>query len=239
MWLIHVSVGCVKRTFLLATWALLFVFSVVIARADLDPALREQGVLYFDGNLPDRVIATVHATTTLYLHRDFRTPLAALYDGQKVELIGMAPDGYLLTANVRNNTTTGWIKPGDLPSGIDPAIFVTAQKNQARRDAVAVAIANKNVIQGMTPEEVKQAVGAPNGISSKSDPHGESLVWTYTTYREDPQYEYGLDPYGHPVLQTYYVKVPIGQMIIQFVGGAVYSIEQHKTDPNNPGVVTD
>ena len=227
-----------KRPLLLITCALLLALSATGARADLDPALREQGVLYFEGNLPDKVTATIHTTTTLYLHRDFQTPLAALYDGQKVELIGMAPEGYLLTMNYRNNTTTGWIKPGDLPSGIDPAIFVTAQKNQARRDAVAVAIANKNVIQGMTPDEVKQSVGKPNDVASKSDPHGEALTWIYTTYREDPQYEYSIDPYGHPILQTYYVKVPIGQMIIEFVNGTVYSIEQHKTDPNNPGVVT-
>ena len=225
-----------KRYFLLAASALLLFFSVAVAKADLDPSLREQGVLYFEGNLPGKLIATIHTTTTLYLHRDFQTPLAALYDGQKVDLIGMAPEGYLFTANVRNNTATGWIKPADLPSGIDPAIFVTAQKNQARRDAVAVAISNKNVIQGMTPEEVKQSVGAPNGVSSRSDPHGDALTWTYTTYREDPQYEYGLDSFGHPVLQTYYVKVPIGQMIIQFVNGTVYSVEQHKTDPNGAGV---
>jgi hypothetical protein len=228
----------VKRTFLLATAVLLFILTGVGARAELDPALREQGVLYFEGNLPEKVAATIHTTTTLYLHRDFQLPLAALYDGQKVEIIGMAQEGYLLTTTLRNNTTTGWIKPNDLPSGIDPAVFVTAQKNQARRDAVAVAISNKNVIQGMTPDEVKRSVGAPNGVSSKSDPHGDALTWIYTTYREDPQYEYGLDQFGHPVLQTYYVKVPIGQMIIQFVNGAVYSVEQHKTDPNNPGVVT-
>ena len=226
-----------KPPFFLVIGVLLFCIAAT-AKADLDPALREQGVLYFEGNLPSKVIATIHATTTLYLHRDFRTPLAALYDGQSIEVIGMAPEGYLLTTNLRNNTVTGWIRPNDLPSGIDPALFATAQKNQARRDAVAVAIANKNVITGMTPDEVKQAVGAPNGTASKSDPHGEALTWIYTTYREDPQYEYSLDPFGRPVLQTYYVKVPIGQMIVEFVNGEVYSVEQHKTDPNNPGVVT-
>jgi hypothetical protein len=85
---------------------------------------------------------------------------------------------------------------------------------------------------------VKAAVGKPNGVASKADPHGEALTWVYTTYREDPQYEYSLDAYGRPVLQTYYVKVPIGQMIIEFVNGVVYSVEQHKNDPNSPGVVT-
>jgi hypothetical protein len=228
----------VKRPYLLVLWALFLLCPAVGARADLDPALREQGVLYFEGNLPEKVTATMHTTTTLYLHRDFQLPLAALYQGQKVEVIGMAPEGFLLTANVRNNTATGWIKPADLPSGIDPAIFVTAQKNQARHDAVAAAIANKSVIQGMTPDEVKQSVGAPSSTASKSDPHGDVLTWIYTTYREDPQYEYVLDSFGHPILQTYYVKVPIGQMIIQFANGTVYSIEQHKSDPNSPGVVT-
>ena len=72
---------------------------------------------------------------------------------------------------------------------------------------------------------------------SACHPHGDALTWIYTTYREDPQYEYSIDAFGHPVMQTYYVKVPIGQMVIQFVNGAVYSVEQHKTDASAPGVV--
>ncbi len=218
--------------------ALSLALSSLGARANLDPALREDGVLYFDGNLPDKVMATLHTGTTVYLHRDFQMALAALYSGQKIELIGMSPEGYLLKANYRNNTITGWIKPEDLPSGIDPSIFAEAKKNQAHRDAVAVAVANKTVIQGMTPDEVKLSVGRPESTTSHSDPNGESLVWTYTTYREDPQYQYSLDPFGRPVLQTYYVKIPIGQLIVAFANGTVVAVTEHKTDPNSPGVVT-
>jgi len=216
----------------------LLALSIVGAVAELDPALRENGVLYFDGNLPGKITATLNTGTTVYLRRDFNMALASLYPGQKIELVGMSPEGYLLKANYRNNTITGWIKPTDLPSGIDPTLFVQAQKNQKHHDAVAVAIANKNVIQGMTPDEVKQAVGPPDGVTSKVDPSGSALTWTYVTYREDPQYQYSLDVYGRPVLNTYYVKVPIGQLIVGFVNGAVISVEQHKTDPNAPGVVT-
>ena len=209
----------------------------MVAEADaLDPALREQGVLYFDGNLPGKVLATIHTTTTVYLRRDFQTALAALYDGQKIELIGMSPDGYVLKANYRNNTITGWIKPDDLPSGFDPSVFAEAKKNQARRDAVNVAIANKTVIRGMTPDEVKLALGTPTQTASRDDGHGTAVTWIYTTYREDPQYQYTLDAYGRPFLQTYYVKVPIGQMIIAFANGAVATIEQQKNE--SPGVVT-
>ena len=103
---------------------------------------------------------------------------------------------------------------------------------------MGVAITNRSVIQGMTPDEVKQSVGRPEQISSRVDPGGTALTWIYTTYREEPQYQYTLDAFGRPVLQTYYVKIPIGQLIVGFANGAVISVEQHQTDPNSPGVVT-
>jgi hypothetical protein len=90
----------------------------------------------------------------------------------------------------------------------------------------------------MTPDEVKQSVGPPGQITSRVDPTGSALTWVYTSYREDPQYQYSFNAYGQPVLNTYYVKVPIGQLIVAFANGAVVSVVQHKTDPNSPGVVT-
>ena len=217
---------------------MLLAFSLVGAQAQIAPELREDGVLYFDGNLPTQVVATLHVATTVYLRRDFQMALAGLYPGQKVELIGMSPEGYLLKTNYRNNTLTGWIRPEDLPSGIDPATFTEAKKNQEHRDAVAVAITNKSVIQGMTPDEVKQSVGRPEQVSSRDDSSGTRLTWIYTTYREEPQYEYTLNAFGRAVLQTYYVKIPIGQLIVAFANGAVISVVEHKTDPSSPGVVT-
>jgi hypothetical protein len=231
----------VKRLSSPAKWScalLILALSIVRAPAQLDPALRENGVLYFDGNLPDKVLATLHAATTVYLRRDFSMALATLYPGQKIELIGTSPEGYLLKTNFRNNSITGWIKPDDLPSGIDPGLFAEAEKNQKHHDAVAVAITNKDVIRGMTPDEVTQSVGKPEQVSSRLDATGSALTWVYTTYREDPQYQYSLDAVGRPVLNTYYVKVPIGQLIVAFANGSVTSVEQHKTDPNSPGVVT-
>ncbi len=217
---------------------LLLAFSTLSSHAQDAPELREPGVIYFEGNLPDTISATLAATTTVYVRRDFQMALATLYSGQKIELIGMSTEGYLLKTNYRNNTVTGWIKPGDLPAEVDPGLFATAKKNQARHDAVAVAIANKSVIQGMTTDEVKQAVGRPEQIASHTDTNGTATTWTYTTYQEIPQYSYALNAFGRAVQQVYYIKVPVGQLIVTFANGAVISIEQHKTDPNSPGVVT-
>jgi hypothetical protein len=218
--------------------ALLLALSCTWAPAQIAPEFQEQGVLYLEGNLPSNVTATFKVATTVYLHRDFQMVIASFGPGQEAELIGMSPEGYLLKGTYRNNTIIGWIHPEDLPTGIDPSIFETAKKNQAHHDAVAVAIANKSVIQGMTPDEVKQSVGRPEQVSSRTDPSGSMLTWTFTTYREEPQYNYALNAFGRAVLQTYYVKIPIGQLIVSFVNGAVTSVEEHKTDPNSPGVVT-
>jgi len=228
----------VKGYLILWTGALLFVLSVSSAPAQIDPALREQGVLYFDDNLPDKITATLQTGVTVYTHRDFQTALAGLFAGQTIELVGMSPDGYLIKGTFRNNSVTGWIRPEDLPKGIDPALLAQAQKNQQRRDAVAVAIANKTVIQGMTTDEVKQSVGRPEQIASHTDANGSSLSWIYTTYREDPQNSYSLDAFGRAILQTYYVKVPIGQLVIDFNNGVVIAVTEHKTDSTSPGIVT-
>jgi len=218
--------------------ALLLFFCISWAPAQIAPELQEQGVLYFDGNLPAKITATLKASTTVYLHRDFQTTLAAFNPGQPVEIIGMSPEGYILKSNYRNNTVIGWIHPEDLPTGVDPTLFETAKKNQARHEAVAVAIANKSVIQGMTPDEVKQSLGRPEQTASHTDANGSSLRWIFTTYREDPQYGYTLDALGRAVLQTYYVKVPIGRLIVDFGNGVVTSVEEHKMDPSSPGIVT-
>jgi hypothetical protein len=228
-----------KGIFLRREWicALLFALSISGSPAQIAPELREDGVLYFDGNLPNKITLTFRVSTAIYSHRDFQTALAEFYTGDQVELVGMSHDGFLVKGSYRNNTVTGWIHPEDLPSGVDPALFAQAQKNQERRDAVAAAVANKTVIQGMTPEEVKQSLGIPDEISSRTDATGSTLTWVYTTYKEEPQYSYGLNAFGRSVLQTYYVKIPIGKKTIDFVNGVVTGVAEHKTDPNGPGVV--
>lgn len=206
--------------------------------AEIAPELQEPGVLYFEGNLPAKITARVQASTTLYLQRDFGTALAALQPGSEVEVVGEAKEGYLLKGVYRNNSVTGWVRVSDLPTGIDPAFFAQAEKMQAHRDAVAVAITNKTAIKDMTPDEVQQAVGRPEQTASRTDAGGTVLTWTYVTYREEPQYSYVLNAFGRAVPTTYYVKVPIGQLVVNFENGAVATIEEHKTDPSSPGVVT-
>lgn len=219
------------------TWGFVALATIAV-RAETDPSLREPGVLYLEDNVPQKVTATIKVPTVLYMRRDFQTALAVLNPGQTVEIQGSSPEGYLLKGTARNNTVVGWIKPEALPTGFDSSIFARAQQNEARRASIAVAIANKSIVQGMTPDEVEQAAGHPTQTASRTDAHGSSLTWIFTTYREEPQYTYAFDPFGRPVLQTYYVKIPVGQRVVTFANGTVSSIEETTTNPNSPGVVT-
>jgi hypothetical protein len=219
---------------------LILFFSVATSSAQIADELREEGVTYVEGNLPDdqKIAGTLQTATTVYSHHDFQTAIAALYSGQKIEIIGLSAQGYLLKTIYRNNTLTGWIHPEDLPAGIDASLFAIVKKNQAHNDAVKIAITNKAVIQGMTPDEVKQSVGRPVQITSHTDAKGSTVTWMYTTFREEPQITYYLDAYNRPVQTTDYVKIPIGQLIVDFTNGVVTAVTEHKTDPYNPGVVT-
>lgn len=234
----HAKVGSMRGCLVPLGAALLLLLPLSGARAQIDPEMRESGVIYFEDCLPKKVTAQVKAPLTVFSRRDFQMAVAFLGPGQPVEVLGMSPEGYFLKVNYRNNTVMGWIRPEDLPSGIDPALFAQAKKYQERHDAVAVAIANKSVIQGMTPDEVTQSLGRPSQTNSRTDASGTQETWTFTTYRQDLQYAMGLDPYGRAQLQPYYVKVPIGQLIVYFDNGTVTSVEERKSDPASPGVVT-
>lgn len=212
-----------------------FLLALGLARADIDPALREEGVLYFSDSLPTVIVAEVKTPTTVYLGRDFVSPLALIVPGQRLEILGMSAEGYLVKGDYRNNAVTGWITPAQLPPGVDPKLIEQAKKNQARQEEVAKAIRAKKVIRGMTPDEVKQALGEPDQTSSHTDASGSALTWIFTTYNivwqtsAVPGYD------GRTVFQTFPTKVPNGQTIVTFADGAVTAIEEHKTNPDSPG----
>ena len=57
--------------------ALLLFLPLTGAQAQTAPELREDGVLYFEDNLPNKITATLKAPATVFLRRDFQ--MAAAY----------------------------------------------------------------------------------------------------------------------------------------------------------------
>jgi hypothetical protein len=158
-------------------------------------------------------------------------PLASLFTGQKIEIVGVAPEGYLITCTYRNNSVSGWIMTGGLPPDVSLALLTQAKKTQERRNQMAGLIASKQVIRGMTVDEVHQSLGSPDQTSTHTDASGSTQTWVYTTYRDIMQTSYVPGPFGRPVLETLPTRTPVGQTIITFASGVVSAIEQHETNP--------
>jgi hypothetical protein len=201
------------------------------------PELQEQGVFYLHNVMTLPVQGKVENVTTMYVHRDFTSPVGTLIPGQIIEVVGIAPEGYLVRAVAPNSNVMGWIRLDQIPSNIDQRTLVQAQQYYQREQEIQVAIANKTVIQGMTPEDVEKSLGskAPT-ILKQTLPQGVFETWTYTTYKQVPQNSYAVDSMGQPVSQTEYDKVAIGTLTINFTNGVVTSIQEQRSDPDSPGV---
>lgn len=212
-----------KTLLALTAWAL----AVVLLHA-VPKELRDSDVLYFDQNLPEKIILTLDKEASVYLDKDFQTLAAALPSGTKVQILGLVNDGnFLVSTQYRGTRIEGWALASALPP-VDPKLIDAAKKSQAWRDAVAAAIKDKRVLQGMTVNEVKQAMGKPDRTSSRQDAQVRFDTWTYITYELVPQSTYVTDALGRVTLQTIYVKKPVGELTVEFNGGLVTGLEEHR-----------
>lgn len=210
--------------------ALLLSFVAAIPLWSVQDELREADVLYFDQNLPDKVLVTLEKPARVYLDKDFQVLAADLPAGTKLQIAGIGADGnYLISTKHRGTRIEGWVPLAQLPP-LDPKVIDAARLAEARRAAVQKAIKEKRVIQGMTLEDVGKALGKPDRTSFRQDAQSRVDTWTYITYDLLPQSTYVTDALGRTTLQTIYVKSPTGELTIDFNGGAVVSVEQHKRE---------
>lgn len=212
-----------KATTLLLAWIAL---AVPLLAAPQE--LRDPDVLYFDQNLPEKIVFTLEKNANVYLDKDFQTLAAALPPGTKVQISGLTNDGnYLVTTKYRGTRIEGWAMASELPA-VDPKLIDAAKKSQEWHDSVQKAIKEKRVVQGMTLDEVKQSMGKPDRTSFRQDAQVRFDTWSYITYELVPQNTYVTDSLGRVTLQTIYVKKPVGELTIEFNGGVVTGLEEHR-----------
>jgi hypothetical protein len=83
-------------------------------------------------------------------------------------------------------------------------------------------------LEGMTFEDVRKALGKPDKTSFRKDQSGRIDSWNFITYDRVPQYDYRRDITGRLVRYVYYVKVPIGDLLVEFQDGRVSAVEDHQ-----------
>lgn len=202
----------------------------------LSDALKEKGVLYFDENLPQPLLVPMAKASYLYSDRSLSAPTAVAFaKDTKVRIVGMAPEGFYIQGQHRGAPYTGWVAPDAVT--VDAKILQQAQQRQQYRDAVKLAIKEKRLLEGMTFDEVRAARGKPDAASFRQENGQRIDTWRYITYERVPQRQLGYNSFGQAISQIVYVKVPVGEMAVDFREGVVTSIEQHTATNvrgNNP-----
>ncbi|HSI86928.1 MAG: hypothetical protein ACAI35_12500 [Candidatus Methylacidiphilales bacterium] len=211
---------------------LLLLLSSTFAGA-VPPELREPDVFYFDENLAEPLKVELIKPIDIFGGRDLTTRLSTAPTGAIVQIVGKTRDLYLVSVRTTNRKTEGWISINTLPP-IPPEVLAEAKANQEKRDNIQRAIKAKKVILGMTFEDVKKALGRPERTSFREDNNGRTDTWKYITYESQPETRYVTGPYGQIIAQTYYVKVPVGELAIDFSKGAVSSVEEHRQTDSAP-----
>ncbi len=203
---------------------------------EIAPELQEPGVLYIHNSTTQPIQGKVSVITYIYGRRTFTTLVGTALPGQVIEIVAMAPEGYMVRVASNNGGVLGWIRPDELPNTVDINQLGQLQALYQHQQEVNVAIANKTVIRGMSEPEVQMALGKPGRTVKQTLSQGVFETWEYTTYKQTPQNDFTVDSTGQPVNRTYYERVPIGSLSVSFTNGLVSSVQEVRTDPESPGV---
>jgi outer membrane protein assembly factor BamE (lipoprotein component of BamABCDE complex) len=118
----------------------------------------------------------------------------------------------------------GWVNRDDLSPISQETLNELVEKEQ-KRGEIEDAVKRKEVIFGMTREQVERTLGRPQDKSLVREEEAVSETWTYYTYKSVPfMQSYGTGT--NVVTQVYTQKVPIGSKKITFQNGVVVRIEQ-------------
>lgn len=205
----------------------------------LPDELKERGVLYFDDNLPEPLLVPMAKAVYVHSDRSLASPTVAFPKGKEVRIVGMAPEGFYIEGKHRGNPYNGWVPPDAVT--VDPKLLQQAQARQQFRDAIKLAVQEKRILEGMSFDDVRASRGKPDAASFRQQDGQRIDTWRYITYERVPERQTGVDSFGQVVSRIVYVKVPVGEMTVDFQNGVVTSIEQHtatsirgRSTPNLP-----
>ena len=175
--------------------------------------------------------AKVLRDTPLNLTRASNTTMTFLPRGQVIEILAIAKYQLQVRGRMSTGSVQGWVNRGDVTPIPDEMISEISEKiqNQKKLDD---AIKRKEVIFGMTQDQVRTILGKPADKSSIQEEDGTTEIWTYYSYKSVPvmeTYGYGTNIYT----QTFMRKVRTGSKTISFRDGNVVRIEQ-KTEQVAP-----
>jgi hypothetical protein len=208
--------------------ALAVLAGVMLSGAWAARELRDATVLYLDENLPQAPLVALLGPADVFLGKDLQGLAASLSAGTKISVVGYHPEAWLVRFQKAGSTIEGWVAPDRI--AVDVKLLEQATAHKAQREQIEEAIKEKRILEGMTFEDVRKALGKPDKTSFRKDQNGRIDNWNFITYDRIPQYDYRRDAFGRFVRYTYYIKVPVGDLLVEFQDGRVIAFEEHRQE---------
>ncbi len=183
------------------------------------------GTVPITGLFSEPVLLTSRVDLTVFSGRDLRGPLGTLAVGAACELMAWSREVfYVQGVSTRGTKVTGWADPASL-SEIPPTLLDDARDAARHRKTVEAAIARKDVILGMTSDDVRAAMGKPDSVARLRTEEADSEKWSYIVYDRVPQRETYRDFYGFLRERVTYIRVPVSRRDVHFENGLVVAVE--------------
>lgn len=145
-------------------------------------AFRYDDALYLDDikdSLPAEyspLILKVEKVTGIYSDKGLQSRLMNALPGEEVQVLAITPDSYQVSSTKKR--FVGWTDPATL-TALKPETLQTFKALVEEEKAFQSAIKNKQVIAGMRPKHVLDALGKPNKVSNRTDETGSFEIWSY------------------------------------------------------------
>lgn len=197
------------------------------ARAQTSPLVREPGAIYLEETAPGlRLRLDVREPAAVFADIGGTRHVGVLVAPQKVEVLAVSGDLIRVRGKARHGQqVVGWVKPAFL-SPLPDGFLDDMRRAEQRRIEVEQVIARKDVVTGMTMDEVRRSLGRPQRRSSRVSGGTRADVWEFVTYQIIPQERDGIDEFGRLTRVIVSVKVPVGTRRVVFENGVVTEITE-------------
>jgi len=162
-----------------------------------------------------------------YSDRELKKPSVLFPSGAKVQLLIYTPAAYHVQGvTVDGNTAAAWVSPS-LLTPISPTLIADAQNAEALRILLEAAIDRREIVIGMTSEDVRKSLGRPWRVQAGTKPGEPQQTWIYIHYERAPRTDVFTGSDNLVYAQTTYQQIPAGRLKVALRNGRVtgYTVE--------------
>lgn len=194
---------------------------------------RDRHAIYLEDHLrPDqRVILPMAQDAQLFRTSRADMAVGQVNAGMAAEILAFTEHGLLVRVpdGLNGNMILGWVGKA-MVDGPEPEFFTALQELETRRRVVAELIEDRQVAIGMTPEEVKAALGQPTEERIRETADGVSGVLAWVEVRRIPIVDNVRDRYTGEWRQQIvgYQTIEQGRTEVEFANGTVHAIERSR-----------